>query len=53
MKLKFARIICFPILFIFFGLGHFSEAISYSNSIDFYNESNSLISKKGGGGKKG
>ena len=53
MKLKFAKILCFPIIFIFFGLGHFSEALNYSNSIDFNNESNELISKEGGGGKKG
>ena len=53
MKLKSAKIFCFPILVIFFGLGHFSEALNYSNSIDFYNESSELISKKGGGGKKG
>ena len=53
MKLKSAKIFCFPIFFIFFGLGHFSEALNYSNSIDFYNESSELISKKGGGGKKG
>ena len=53
MKLKYAKILCFPILFIFFGLGHLSEALNYSNSIDFYNESSELISKKGGGAKKG
>ena len=53
MKLKSAKIFCLPILFIFFGLGHFSEALNYSNSIDFYNESSELISKKGGGAKKG
>ena len=53
MKLKSAKIFCFPILVIFFGLGHFSEALNYSNSIDFYNESSELISKKGSGGKKG
>tara|TARA_B100001989_G_scaffold135928_1_gene96252 strand:- start:1830 stop:2174 length:345 start_codon:yes stop_codon:yes gene_type:complete len=53
MKLKSAKIFCFPILVIFFGLGHFSEALNYSNSIDFYSESIELISKKGGGGKKG
>ena len=53
MKLKSAKIFCFPILVIFFGLGHFSEALNYSNSIDFYNEASELISKKGGGGKKG
>jgi len=53
MKLKSAKTFCFPILFIFFGLGHFSEALNYSNSIDFYNESSELISKKGSGGKKG
>ena len=53
MKLKSAKIFWFPILVIFFGLGHFSEALNYSNSIDFYNESSELISKKGGGGKKG
>ena len=53
MKLKTTKIICFPILFIFFGLGHFSEALNYSNSIDIHNETNELISKKGGGGKKG
>ena len=53
MKLRYAKIFCFPILFIFFGLDHFSEALNYSNSIDFYNESSELISKKGGGGKKG
>jgi len=35
MKLKSAKTFCFPILFIFFGLGHFSEALNYSNSIDF------------------
>ena len=52
MKLKSAKIFCFPILVIFFGLGHFSEALNYSNSIDFYNESSELISKKGSGGKK-
>ena len=52
MKLKSAKIFWFPILVIFFGLGHFSEALNYSNSIDFYNESSELISKKGGGGKK-
>ena len=53
MKLKSAKIFWFPILVIFFGLGHFSEALNYSNSIDFYNESSELISKKGSGGKKG
>ena len=53
MKLKSAKIFCFPILVIFFGLGNFSEALNYSNSIDFYNESSELISKKGSGGKKG
>ena len=53
MKLKSAKIFCFPILVIFFGLGHFSEALNYSNSIDFYNESSELISKKGIRGKKG
>ena len=53
MKLKSAKIFWFPILIIFFGLGHFSEALNYSNSIDFYNESSELISKKGNGGKKG
>ena len=53
MKLKFAKIICFPILFIFFGLDHVSEALNYSNSIDIQNETSELISKKGGGGKKG
>ena len=37
----------------FFGLGHFSEALNYSNSIDFYYESSELISKKGSGGNKG
>tara|TARA_A100001388_G_scaffold241258_1_gene197424 strand:+ start:218 stop:577 length:360 start_codon:yes stop_codon:yes gene_type:complete len=53
MKLKSAKIFWFPILVIFFGLGHFTEALNYSNSIDFYNESSELISKKGSGGKKG
>ena len=53
MRLKFAKIFWFQILVIFFGLGHFSEALNYSNSIDFYNESSELISKKGSGGKKG
>ena len=53
MKLKSAKIFCFPILVIFFGLGHFSEALNYSNSIDFYNESSELISKNGSGAKKG
>ena len=53
MKLKSAKIFWFPFLVIFFGLGHFSEALNYSNSIDFYNESSELISKKGSGGKKG
>ena len=53
MKLKSAKIFCFPILFIFFGLGHVTEALNYSNSIDIYNETSELISKKGGGGKKG
>ena len=53
MKLKSAKIFWFPILVIFFGLGHFSEALNYSNSIDFYNESSELISEKGSGGKKG
>tara|TARA_B100000886_G_scaffold298482_1_gene226636 strand:+ start:209 stop:553 length:345 start_codon:yes stop_codon:yes gene_type:complete len=53
MRLKSAKIFWFPILVIFFGLGHFSEALNYSNSIDFYNESSELISKKGSGGKKG
>ena len=42
-----------PILFIFFGLGHVSEALNYSNSFDINNEASELISKKGGGGKKG
>ena len=53
MKLKSTKIFLFPILVSFFGLGHFSEALNYSNSIDFYNESSELISKKGSGGKKG
>ncbi len=52
MRLKSAKIFWFPILVIFFGLVHFSEALSYSNSIDFYNESSELISKKGSGAKK-
>ena len=52
MKLKSAKIFWFPIFVIFFGLGHFSEALNYSNSIDFYNESSELISKKRSGGKK-
>ena len=46
MKLKSAKIFWFPISVIFFGLGHSSEALNYSNSIDFYNESGELISKK-------
>ncbi len=53
MKLKSAIIFCFPILFIFFGLGYVSETLNYSNSIEIYNETSELISKKGGGGKKG
>ena len=52
MRLKSAKIFWLPILFIFFGLGHFSEALNYSNSIDFYNESSELIWEKGSGGKK-
>ena len=52
MKFRFAKIICFPILFIFFGLDHVSEALNYSNSIDIHNETSELISKKGGGVKK-
>ena len=53
MKLKLSNIICFPILLIFFGLGHFSEALNYSNNIDIHNETRELISKEGGGAKKG
>ena len=53
MKLKSVKILGYLILFIFFGLGHFSEALNYSNSIDFYNQSSELISKEGSGGKKG
>ena len=53
MKLKSAKIIFFPILFIFFGLGLVSEALNYSNNIDIHNETSELLSKKGGGGKKG
>ena len=53
MKFNSVKIIYFPILFIFFGLGHVSDALNYSNSIDIHNETSELISKKGGGGKKG
>ena len=52
MKLKSVKILGYLILFIFW-ISHFSEALNYSNSIDFYNESSELISKKGSGGKKG
>ena len=51
--MKSAKIVFLPILFIFFGLGHVSEALNYSNSFDINNEASELISKKGGGGKKG
>ena len=43
MKLKSAKIFWFPILVIFFGLGHFSEALNYSNSIEISNETSELI----------
>ena len=50
--MKSAKIVFLPILF-FFGLGHVSEALNYSNSFDINNEASELISKKGGGSKKG
>ena len=53
MKLKSAKMVFFSILFILFGLGHVSEALNYSNSIDIHNETSELISKEGGDKKKG
>ena len=52
MKVKSSKIICFSISLIFFGLSQVTEALSYSNGIQIHNETNELISKEGGGGKK-
>ena len=53
MKLKPAKIIFFVILLTCFGWDQVSEALKYSNSIYKYSETNDLITKEGGGGKKG
>ena len=52
MRLATSKIIFFSIILLFFGIGQTSDALNYSNNFRIYEESEELLAKEGGDGKK-